>query len=140
MKYASLICLLLGLFLSPPAFSQFLSGNGLKEKLTKEAGTFDWGVGLGFLMGVSDTAQGVLFCLPSGSSGVTAGQLNEVVQKYFRQNPEQLHLAAEVLVTRAFKNNWPCQRKADSSGGNVVPPSQPATKPRPKPKDESSPF
>lgn len=88
-------------------------------------------------MGVSDTEQGILFCLPVGSSSVTAGQLREVVQKYFRQNPEQLHLNADILVTRAFKSNWPCKRKADDSGNAYTPaPPRPTAKPKPKPEED----
>jgi hypothetical protein len=125
--------------------ASFISGNELKKDLEDDSG-YSKGYGFGFVIGVTD-AIGILnyVCLPSGQSGVRAGQIREVVLKYLRANPEMLHKPGADLVYLALVDVWPCKKSSDST-----PPSSPSPsvspnppqqqKPKPKPKEESSPF
>lgn len=125
------ICFLtLSIFLSTAgAAGIFYSGNDLKEKLEASA-AHSQGVGLGFIVGVADSVSGTWYCAPSGAGGIQAGQLQEVVRKYFLDNPDKLNLNAESLVTIALARAWPCAKKQVD-----VPPRPP--KPKPKPEDKS---
>jgi hypothetical protein len=46
-----------------------------------------------------------LFCPPTG---VTIGQMKEVVTKYLRDNPAKLHLNMNRLVLNALREAFPC--------------------------------
>ena len=45
------------------------------------------------------------YCLPDEA---TNGQMYEVVMKYLRDNPEQLHTPFRFLIVLAFEKAFPC--------------------------------
>ncbi|MCX7178658.1 MAG: Rap1a/Tai family immunity protein [Proteobacteria bacterium] len=131
---------LLTLLLSLNATAQFKSGNDLKRDL--EDSGFSAGFGFGFVIGVVDVSSILNYiCLPSGESGVRAGQVKEVVLKYLRAHPETLHRSAADLVYLSVLEVWPCPKKIDSSSGSSTPTPMPKSRPKVKPKEQdASPF
>ncbi len=128
--FALLLCL-------STAHGGFYTGNDLKAKFDA-TDAYSQGLSFGYVLGVYDDWTGVLFCAPSGESGVRAGQVQEVVKKYFNENPALLHLRADFLVTNALTRTWPCPKKVETPTQKETP-AQRAPTPRAKPK-ESSPF
>lgn len=59
----------------------------------------------GYVEGVSDTGNNKLFCIPAGTG---TSQLKTTVLDYLKSNPDVLELPAAYLVTRAFKEVFPC--------------------------------
>jgi len=71
-------------------------------------GDMEFGLCLGFVSGVRDTAQAIakrIFCLPEG---VQPQQEVRVVIKYLEDNPAKLHESAAVLVMGALSGAFPC--------------------------------
>ena len=60
---------------------------------------------MGYVRGLVDTGDGVLFC---PSDNVTVGQCSAVVAKYLENNPEKWNLAAQTLVIGAMQQAFPC--------------------------------
>jgi hypothetical protein len=58
-----------------------------------------------YMQGVIDTKRST-YCIPSG---VTPGQLKEVVTKHIEQQPEKRHLAAPLIIEAAIKKAFPCR-------------------------------
>jgi hypothetical protein len=117
----------------------FKTGNDIKSGLLKsDAGSTDYDAAwaFGYVIGASDTLQSASYvCLPK----VTAGQILSVVSKYFRDNPEDLHRSAELMIYRALVRQWPCKKSSNNNEGDPTPPAVPKPKPKPKPQD-TSPF
>ncbi len=90
------------------SYAQFYSGNDLKQKCAAPSYT-DEAICMGYVTGVYDTlkSQGTI----CSSGGVTVGQLQEIVKKYFVQYPERLHFTAESLVRSSFREVFPCSRR-----------------------------
>ncbi len=90
------------------AHAQFMSGNQLKEHCNKNNDSpVGVAVCLGYVQGIAD-ANDPLFCFPRG---VVVGQLSAIVKKYLNDNPAQLHLSGDMLVTHAFRQSFPCPKK-----------------------------
>lgn len=109
----------------------FYSGNDLKEYFDSKD-DFRNGVAAGFVLGVADTYQGSVTCMPGGESGVRSGQVIDVIKRYLDQNPEVRTQAAHIIVATALQNVWPCQKKI------AAPKRQ--SKSRPKTAEPQSPF
>lgn len=60
-----------------------------------------------YVVGFHDAGDNRLFCTPQS---VTVGQLQAVVEKYLRANPEQWHERASVAVTAALASAFPCKK------------------------------
>ena len=58
---------------------------------------------LGYVVGAIDGMNGL--CVPSG---VTKGQLADVVAFHLRDNPAERHLPAALLVRKAINEKFPC--------------------------------
>jgi hypothetical protein len=88
--------------------AEFYSGNDLKQMCAAPSYTDD-AICMGYVTGVYDTllSQGAI----CSSGGVTVGQLQEIVKKYFSQNPERLHFTAQSLVRSSFRAAFPCSRR-----------------------------
>ena len=106
--------ILLTLFLSITpitVFAGFTDGNELHEWLLedeKENGSsFQAGLFKGYVGGVVDLGDGILFCT---TTGVTRGQFSAVVAKYLKNNPEKWNKSADVIVTDAMKAAFPCKK------------------------------
>ena len=83
-------------------FSQ-ITGNDLVN-MCKEKDGYGHGVCLGYVNGVS--ALQTKACIPKG---VKFGQIRFVVLKYMRENPEQLHKDARMLIGQSLVVAWPCR-------------------------------
>ena len=68
-------------------------------------GTFGQGVCAGFVMGVAEVSNKI--CRPKD---VTNKQLVLVVEKYLKDNPQELHYSATSLAEYALSKVWPCQK------------------------------
>ena len=112
------------MLLSTSAQPEFWSGNQLKQHLDTDAAitargnrgsmdeAFDAGGAFGFVIGVHDVWVGVSVCTPTG---VTAGQLLEIVRLYLRAVPHRLHENAEVLVKEALVRAFPCPQRQQNN-------------------------
>jgi hypothetical protein len=98
------------LFVPCIASAEFLSGNDLLSRINSDE-TIQRMFALGYVAGVSDAQQHVFSCPPSG---VTNGQVRDVVKSYLEANPGIRHKTADLLVTDALKQVWPC---ANNRGG-----------------------
>jgi len=106
----SLIIVILLLNMGNAWADAFTDGNELhKWQLEKEnpnGSAFKSGLYSGYVNGVVDTNDEILFCT---TRGVTRGQLSAVVTKYLNNNPERWNYAAHILVNDAMKNAFPCK-------------------------------
>lgn len=93
------------------AFAGFTDGNELHRWLQedeKQNGShFEAGLFKGYVGGVVDTGDGILFCT---TSKVTRGQNSAVVAKYIKNNPEKWNQPAQNLVIEAMKAAFPCKQ------------------------------
>jgi len=62
---------------------------------------------LGYIVGAADAYGGEALCIPQT---VTKGQLNDVVYRFLRINPQHRDLAADVLVFIALGEHWSCPK------------------------------
>lgn len=93
------------------ANAQFKSGNDLRSDHIS-SNSIDRGVSLGFVMGVADAGNGILFCLPRN---VTAGQVQDMAMSTINNHPEIRHLRANEIIEYTLRRSWPCEKK----GGGV---------------------
>ena len=92
------------------AQAQFVSGNMLLSDMDDTASTSRM-YALGYVAGVVDSLNQVVFCLPST---VTVGQVHDMVRNYIRNTPAERHLPGDVLISKAFGVAFPCKK-----GGGV---------------------
>lgn len=97
---------LLLLFISSGAFADFVSGNALNNWSNEKDSTYIKGLFGGYVIGIVDTADGLLFCIPNGA---TAGQLSAVVKKHLQQNPEDWNKGASDIVILSLEKAFPCK-------------------------------
>ena len=113
--------------------SYAVTGTELKKYLIdfNSSSSTLWGsYGVGYVIGVVDMGNGLLFCAPR----MTNKDITSVVLAYLFANSDLLEKTADVLVTKAMATKWPCK-----SEGNSTP--APTHKPTPKPMPKSdSPF
>jgi len=86
--------------------SQFYSGNELLDMLEKTEieNKVYYTMAMGYVVGVFDAYDGVLFRSPSN---ITIEQVKDIGKKYLIDNPETRHEAAYVLLVRAFREAFP---------------------------------
>ena len=90
------------------AQAQFYTGNELWTKLTSTSDTYvDQSIALGFIGGVADSFNGMLFCIPGR---VTVGQARDITIQHLSANPQTRHKSAYVLVSQALMAAWPCKK------------------------------
>lgn len=88
------------------------NGNEILEMCTDSL-DFMKGICLGYIRGASSAGDSWMLsmnrhlCRPTG---VTVGQIQDVVVRYIRQHPESRHEAAVTLVMKAQDAAWPCSR------------------------------
>lgn len=98
------------------SFAYFMDGNRLyqngleyhKNLMGEKSSWVDVGLYDGYVMGVFDSYNGVLFCSPIN---VTSGQVFDIVFKYLQNYPENRNLSANTLVFKALNKIWPCKKK-----------------------------
>jgi hypothetical protein len=96
----------------PAAQAVLIEGNELYESC--EASDFRWVICMGYVAGVADTLEtdraaggdAPKVCIPTQG---TRGQVIDVVKLYLERNPQERHLAAAVLVTKALVAAFPCR-------------------------------
>ena len=94
--------------LSTANASVFTDGNSLHRRMTS-GNHGDTMYALGYVVGVVDTVNRFMFCIPGNS---TVGQLYDMVQNYLTNVPAERHLAADVIVTRVLSASFPCAKGA----------------------------
>jgi hypothetical protein len=99
--------LLLLLFIPLETFADFVSGNALYNWSKEKESNYIKGLFGGYVIGIVDTTDGILFCIPKGSS---VGQLNAVVKKYLEQNPEEWNKSASNIVILSLEKAFPCKK------------------------------
>lgn len=98
------------LSLSTLSHAAFLGGTRLIQHLEEDMrgeATHNVGFTTGYIVGVADTINGTLVCLPPS---VTVKQLKQIVYNYMKSSPEQWNQAADEIVTSALRSAWPCKR------------------------------
>jgi hypothetical protein len=95
------LAMLLG---SPTSYAGFETGNSLAQDCEKNDSMFEDGFCYGFVIGVFDRMQGDAMCAPDG---VTIKQAVSIVKKFLKENPEDLHLPANGLVSVALALAFP---------------------------------
>jgi Rap1a immunity proteins len=101
-----------------PARAEFKDGNELYDSCSvgESDSTFyqSQAMCMGYITGVSDMlelnqmpGQRLMVCVPSD---VTAQQMADVVRKYLRENLQERHLDAALLVWGALVRVWPCSK------------------------------
>lgn len=95
-----------------PAHAQFYSGNELLQRMQGET-VVDRMLSLGFVVGVADAWDGIMFCPPES---VTTGQARDIAQRFLVLNPGKRHKPAAELVMDALAESWPCARKPNKGG------------------------
>jgi hypothetical protein len=107
MKRLVCICAAIALLGAAPAMGG-MTGNELKEYADSgEKGDLSTkGFVLGYIMGVIQTTD-IPMCIPKG---VTNYQVQAVVVKFLKDNPEQLHMPANLLTLAAVTKAWPCPK------------------------------
>lgn len=93
------------------SWAGFISGNELHswqlEKENPNGSKFNSGLFSGYVSGVVDMGDNILFCT---SAGVTAGQYGAIVAKYINNNPEKWNINAHYLVVSALEEAFPCKK------------------------------
>src|SRR5437588_12881799 len=99
--------LLLALVLLPSvARADYFDGNSLKQLMDSQRPQ-DVGMYRGYIAGVQDDHNGVLFCV---HPDVRLNQAAAIVSKYFSVNPQLWHLPAKQLVIDALSQSFPCRK------------------------------
>jgi hypothetical protein len=94
------------------ASAEFLTGNDLLSRMNSDE-VVQRMFALGYVAGVSDAQQHVFSCPPAG---VTNGQVRDVAKSYIEANPGIRHKSADMLVTDALKQVWPCANRNKGNG------------------------
>jgi len=96
-----------------PVRAEFYTGNELLQRLQSDS-NIEKAVALGFVGGVADAWDRILFCPPDGS---TVGQARDIALRHLVINPAKRHQAAAGLVADALMEAWPCQQQ--KKGGRL---------------------
>lgn len=105
MKHTLLIPFI-SIFASGSAVADYFDGNDLKRLMESDRPQ-DVGMFRGYVAGVQDLDNNVLFCVPEN---VKLSQSSAIVQKYFADNPQTWHLSAKELVVGALQKSFPCKK------------------------------
>ncbi|MBJ2129102.1 hypothetical protein JC525_09145 [Alteromonas sp. IB21] len=93
------------------AIAGFTDGNKLYQWMLedeKQNGSFQSGLFSGYVIGVADFGDQILFCM---TVGVTSGQVNAIVAKHLKNNPEKWNKAANAIVVDALREAFPCKNQ-----------------------------
>ena len=93
------------------AYADFWTGNNLYSKQTGNSA--EQINAMGYVMGVYDLGVYVHFC-PASESGITAGQVNDMVRNWLANNPHRRNEPAERLIRETFSQVWPCANRKRS--------------------------
>ncbi len=90
-----------------PVHAEFYTGNELLQRLQSDSNS-EKAVARGFVGGVSDAWDRILFCPPEGA---TVGQARDIALRHLLINPARRHHAAAGLVADALMEAWPCPQQ-----------------------------
>ena len=96
---------------SMSAHAEFYSGSklfGFLDKDMRGIADYDVGVETGYIVGVFDTLSTVMVCAPHR---ITIIQVKHVVYNYMQKHPESWDESADMSVTAALIQVWPCKKK-----------------------------
>jgi len=99
------------MFVCTSANAQYQSGNDLHRDLNDSNVQLKM-YALGYIVGVADSVLDIAVCIPTG---VTQGQLQDVMKNYLHANPQNRDISAHVLVIAALGQHWPCANKRKKS-------------------------
>ena len=88
------------------AHAEFFTGNDLLAKMDADS-IVDRSMALGYVVGVSDTGEGVNHCPPAN---ITTGQVRDLVKGHLTKNPANRHYSADSLITNLLRTLWPCKK------------------------------
>ena len=91
----------------------FYDGNKLLQLMNSDV-AYERGVAMGYVAGVLDLGDGILFCTPTPP--ITTGQGRDVVKQYLEQNPAIRNNVANDLLVGLFRKLWPCPVTKRNSG------------------------
>jgi hypothetical protein len=84
------------------AYQRVQNGNPTGTDLTS---AFE---GMGYVLGVSDTLDDHVFCLPGAT---TKAQVVAIVEKYLNDHPERWQYTANSLIADALETDFPCTKE-----------------------------
>lgn len=93
----------------------FVTGNNLLSRL-ESSNTSDNMYGVGYVLGVHDALNGVVFCTPKNAA---VGQLVDIVLVGLKSTPTVRHNNADLLVASIFKAVFPCGVKEVDKGEEI---------------------
>lgn len=88
----------------------FISGNDLFKDLDRDmkgGAGYAEGHSSGYITGVADAFDGVLFCVPTN---VTIRQVKYVVFNHMKDNPADWNKMGDINIINALKSTWPCRK------------------------------
>ncbi len=94
-------------FVAGSAHAEFWDGNELFAKMNGSG--MEQIMALGYVMGVFDSQRSSTVC-PPVNSGITAGQMRDVVKNYLDRNPQHRHHTGDLLTVVALSSVWPCKK------------------------------
>jgi hypothetical protein len=108
------------IILSSESFGDPISGNQLYDELkewknsekTQTPSLYKMGRSLGYIQGLTemDSLEGKSMCVPSG---VTNGQIMDVILNFLEKYPENRHKSAAILSSFAIWEAFPCAEKKE---------------------------
>jgi len=104
------------LFAPCMAWAEFYTGNDLYMKITDENSMVNRMVATGYVVGVYDVGAHLFFCPPKPESGITVGQISDMVKNWLAVNAHRRNELAYSLITDLFSKNWPCANKKNGVG------------------------
>lgn len=108
--YIKLSFIIIYSLVSQTSNAGFISGNDLYKDLDRDikgGAGYAEGHSSGYITGVADAFDGVIFCLPGN---VTIRQVKHVVYNYMRDNPADWNKAGDLNIVNALKQTWPCKK------------------------------
>ena len=103
---ATVLAVTLGLW-AHQAGAHLKSGSELMEMLRNPNNAQAYAQGVGYVQGVADGSNSILFCLPEG---VTTRQVIDLVWRELADAAAVRHLNASMTVTAALSAAFPCQK------------------------------
>ena len=92
------------------ACSQVFTGADLLERLSAKPPSQ---VAVGYIAGVVDAIEGILFCAPEG---ITVGQTAGLIYSVLESSPQARNLPAAAVIAAVLSRQWPCERRQQRDG------------------------
>ena len=107
--------LLVALLMLPAlARAEFWTGNDLFNRMSS-TDVIERVQAVGYVMGAYDVGVNLFFC-PATQTGITAGQLRDMMFNWLSVNAHRRNESAEKLINEVFARNWPCRNRGSGGG------------------------